>query len=233
MTSASGGHGGVLNSAPTRSQFFIGGDWVDPDGPGTIDVLDPATGGLLGTVPEGSTVDAGKAVVAAHSAADDWASWSPDHRARLLRALGAVLSDRAEELARLITAEVGSPLEFSRHQQVGLPIQVVNGIADLLPSMVWEERIDRALVVREPVGVVVAITPWNYPLHQAVAKVAAALGAGCTMMLKPSEVAPFSAFVLADDRSTGSACQQAPSTWSAGLGPVVGEALARHHADRT
>ena len=115
-----------------------------------------------------------------------------------MRRIGASLTARAEDLAALISTEVGSPLAFSRGTQVGLPIKVVEGMASELDSFSWEERIGPSIVVREPAGIVGAITPWNYPLHQMVAKVAAALAAGCTVVVKPSQVAPLSAFVLAD-----------------------------------
>ena len=152
---------------------------------------------------------------------------SPDERSDALRRIGAALTERSGALARLISTEVGSPLGFFYQHQVGLPIKVIAGMADAVDGFRWEERIGPSLVVREPAGVIAAITPWNYPLHQLVAKVAAALGAGCTVVAKPSEVAPLSALVLAEiftevDLPAG-VCNIVT-----GFGPVVGEAMASH-----
>jgi aldehyde dehydrogenase (NAD+) len=148
-------------------------------------------------------------------------------RAALLSALADGLTARVPELADLIAREVGSPLKFATSTQAGLPIVVLRSYAALLAEFAFEETIGSSLVLREPIGVVGAITPWNYPLHQVVAKVAAALAAGCTVVLKPSEVAPLSAYVLA---SVASAVGLPPGVLNVvtGTGPEVGEALAAH-----
>jgi acyl-CoA reductase-like NAD-dependent aldehyde dehydrogenase len=192
-----------------------------------IQVVDPTTTGVLGIVPAGSPADVDGAVEAAAAALPAWSATSVEERIGFLRALGGGLRSRAEELAGLISAEVGSPIEFSRSQQVGLPINVVEALADVLPSVEWSERAGTAEVVREPVGVVGAITPWNYPLHQVVLKVGAALAAGCTVVLKPSEVAPFSALVLAEIVEQLGLPAGVLNVVT-GHGPVVGEALAGH-----
>ncbi|MCW2615888.1 MAG: Aldehyde Dehydrogenase, partial [Frankiales bacterium] len=137
------------------------------------------------------------------------------------------LQERQEELAGLISQELGSPIKFSMMVQTGLPIMDFASMEHLVGELPWEQRIGNSLVVREPIGVVGAITPWNYPLHQVVAKVAAALAAGCTVVLKPSEVAPLSAFALAEVfEQVG--LPAGVFNLVTGLGPVVGEAIAEH-----
>ena len=149
-------------------------------------------------MPAGTPADVDRAVAAARAAFPAWSATPPAERAALLGALADGLAARADGIAALIATEVGSPLKFARSVQAGLPPTVLRSYAELLPGYAFEERIGNSLVLREPVGVVGAITPWNYPLHQVVAKVAAALAAGCTVVLKPSEVAPLSAYVLAE-----------------------------------
>ena len=150
----------------------------------------------------------------------------PD-RAALLKAAADALEARRDQVARLIATEMGTPFGFSLAVQVGNPVTVLRSYVDLLQTYCFEEQVTNSLIVREPIGVVAAITPWNYPLHQVVAKVAAALAAGCTVVLKPSEVAPLSALAFAEVlESVGRpACAFNLVT---GLGPVVGEALAAH-----
>ena len=215
-------------SAPSRHRAnFVGGRWVSSGGSSTIDVIDPSTEDAIASVAEGVPSDVDDAVTAATAAFADWSATTPRERAALLRQIGSALVERSGALARLISREVGSPLAFSASTQVGLPIDVIHGVADEVDEFAWETRIDAALIVREPVGVVGAITPWNYPLHQMVAKIAAALGAGCTVVAKPSEVAPLSAFVLAEIFEE---VELPPGVCNfvSGLGPVVGEAIAAH-----
>jgi acyl-CoA reductase-like NAD-dependent aldehyde dehydrogenase len=218
---------GRLQLPADHPLHYIGGRWVRSAGGGVIDVVDPAREVRIGSVAAGTAEDADEAVRAAAAAFGEWSSTPVAQRAAIIAALADGVADRAEELAGLITSEVGSPIGFSRSQQVGLPIDVARGIAGLLPGLPWEEQLGSALVVREPIGVVAAITPWNYPLHQAVAKVAAALGAGCTVVLKPSELAPFSAFALAEVLAEAGV---PPGVFNlvTGYGSEVGEALARH-----
>ncbi len=207
--------------------LFVGGAWVRPAGPDTLTVVNPTTERPLATVPAGTPVDVDRAVAAARAAFAGWAATPVAERAALLGALADGLTARIPELADLIAREVGSPLKFAASTQAGLPIVVLRSYAELLGSFAFEETIGNSLVLREPVGVVGAITPWNYPLHQVVAKVAAALAAGCTVVLKPSEVAPLSAYVLADVAASvglpAGVLNVVPGT-----GPVVGEALAAH-----
>ena len=207
--------------------FFVGGEWAAPAGGGAIEVVDPATERVIATVPEGTAADVDRAVAAARSALPGWSATAAPDRAKLLSALADGLAARGEEIARTISTEMGSPIGFARKVQAALPVTVLRSYADLLGRFAFEERIGNSLVVREPVGVVGAITPWNYPLHQVVAKVAPALAAGCTVVLKPSEVAPLSTYLLAE--AAGEAgLPGGVLNIVHGYGPVVGEALAAH-----
>ncbi|HEU0130532.1 MAG TPA: aldehyde dehydrogenase family protein [Mycobacteriales bacterium] len=210
-----------------RTQLYVDGAWVPSTGTATIDVVNPATEQVIGRIAEGTADDVDRAVRAARAAFDGWSRTSVEERAKFLTRLHEALSARAEEIARTITEEMGSPARFAQAVQAGLPVTVMGTYAQLVADYAFEETIGNSLVVREPVGVVGAITPWNYPLHQIVNKVAPALAAGCTVVLKPSEVAPFSAFLLAD------VCHEVglPAgvfNLVTGTGPVVGEAIASH-----
>jgi aldehyde dehydrogenase (NAD+) len=207
--------------------MFVAGAWVPSAGAGLLEVINPATEDVLATVPAGTAEDVELAVAAARAAAEGWAGTPPAARAALLGRIAHALDARAEEAARLITSEVGSPLRFAANVQVGLPLRVLRSYAALLSEYEFEERVGNSLVVKEPVGVVAAITPWNYPLHQVVAKVGAALAGGCPVVLKPSEVAPLSAHLLA---RVAAEAGLPPGVLNivTGTGPVVGEALAAH-----
>ena len=133
-------------------------------------------------------------------------------RAKVLTRVQEALGTRMDELADIITHEVGMPLTLSGLIQVGLPMNTFGSMAQVANDFTWEQQVGNSLIVREPIGVVGAITPWNYPLHQIAAKVAPALAAGCTVVLKPSEVAPLNAFVLAEV-SMRSGCPPGCSTW--------------------
>jgi acyl-CoA reductase-like NAD-dependent aldehyde dehydrogenase len=190
-------------------------------------VENPATGQVIGHVPEVGAADVARAVAAARAAFEGWAGTSRARRAAALAALRDGLAARREELAGLITAEMGAPTRLAGGLQVNLPIQVIDGYLRLLAEEPEPERIGGSLVLREPVGVVGAITPWNYPVHQAVAKIAPALAAGCPVVLKPSELAPLSAFLLAEVID-GIGLPPGVFNLVTGVGPVAGEALAGH-----
>ena len=181
-----------------RPHLYIDGSWVEPNGEGTIEVINPATEGVIGSVPVGSESDANAAVQAARAAFTDWSESTIDERSNYLNLLSSALKDRGEEIAELITSEVGTPIEYSRMAMVGTPRVVSRSYAKILDGFAWEEEIRNSIVVKEPIGVVAMITPWNFPLHQIIGKVAPAIAAGCTMVLKPSKEAPLNAFVLAD-----------------------------------
>jgi aldehyde dehydrogenase (NAD+) len=210
-----------------RDKHFIDGEWAQPAGSGTIDVINPATEEVIGRIPEGTPEDADRAVRAAREAFDSWSARDPEARAAYCAAIGAQLTERADELAHLITSELGMPLGLSRSIQAALPADNFAAMPELVKEIAWEERVGNSLVVREPAGVVAAITPWNYPLNQIALKVAPAMTAGCPVVLKPSEVTPLNAFVLAE------ACEAVglPAgvfNLVAGYGPVVGEAIVSH-----
>jgi acyl-CoA reductase-like NAD-dependent aldehyde dehydrogenase len=210
-----------------RDTLYVDGAWVTPDGGGTLEVVEASSEQVIGTIPEGTPADAQRAVAAARAAFDGWAATPVAERQRLLRAIADGLDARADEIAATVTAEVGMPLKLSRIIQAGLPIASFRLAADLLDEIALEEEVDSVLIVHEPVGVVGAITPWNYPLHQVACKVAPALAAGCTVVLKPSEVAPLSAFVLAEVIDAVG-LPKGVFNLVTGTGPVVGEAIASH-----
>jgi aldehyde dehydrogenase (NAD+) len=207
---------------------YINGTWSASADAGGIDVVNPATAAVIDRVPAGHDADVDAAVRAARSAFGSWSATSPAERAERLEAARLLLDERADDVAATITADMGSPLAFARRVQVGTPLAVLASFVDVLASYDHGgERVGNALVVREPVGVVGAITPWNYPLHQVVAKVAAALAAGCTIVLKPSEVAPLAAYALADIfHETG--LPAGVFNLVSGTGKIVGEAIAAH-----
>ncbi|HET8643185.1 MAG TPA: aldehyde dehydrogenase family protein, partial [Pseudonocardiaceae bacterium] len=189
--------------------------------------MNPATEEVIGTVPAGTAAEVDAAVVAARSAFATWSVTPPEERAAAVRRIAEGLAARRGEIAATITAEMGSPITFATKVQAALPVATSSGLADLLDGFPWTEELGNSLVVREPVGVVGAITPWNYPLHQVVNKVVPALAAGCTVVLKPSEVAPLTAGILAEIIADAGVPAGAFNIVH-GVGPVVGEALAAH-----
>lgn len=211
----------------SHQQVFINGAWRTPAGPGLIDVESASTQQTIGRVPEGGAADIDAAAEAAEHALRSWSQTTVEERAGWLDKIGAELEARASDIARTIAQEVGSPITMATSIQAGLPTLVTKSYAKLIRETALEETIGNSLILREPVGVVGAITPWNYPLHQIMAKVAPALAAGCTIVLKPSEIAPLNAFLLAE------ACLEIELPAGvvnivSGTGPVVGEALAAH-----
>jgi aldehyde dehydrogenase (NAD+) len=208
-------------------RIYVDGAWTPSTGTASIPVENPATEKVITQVPDGTPEDVDLAVAAARRAFPAWAATDADTRAALLRSLADGLAARRPEVAATITAEMGCPAKVADSVQVGLPITVLRSYADLLGQEEPAQHIGHSLVLREPVGVVAAITPWNYPLHQAVAKVAAALAAGCAVVLKPSEVAPLSAYSLLEIAHDAGLPPGVLNLVS-GSGPVVGEALARH-----
>jgi aldehyde dehydrogenase (NAD+) len=210
-----------------RETVFIGGEWVEPSGADPIEVVNPTSEETIATVPGCTPVDVDRAVEAAREAFEGWSRTPREERARLIGAIAAGLEARADELAAMIAQELGMPLKLSRMVQVGLGINHFAAMPALMEQVAWEEEVGNSRVLREPIGVVGAITPWNYPLNQIGAKVAAALGAGCTVVLKPSEVVPLNAFALAE---VVEAAGLPPGVFNlvSGTGPVVGEAIAAH-----
>jgi len=211
----------------THREFFIGGKWQAATGKSSIQVLSASTEEPIGSIPEGTPQDVNLAVTAARRAFESWSQTTVAERADWLTKLANALKERGERIATIIAQEVGSPMSMATPVQAGLPVVVTGSYAKLIAEVKLEQEIGNSLVVREPFGVVGAITPWNYPLHQIMAKVAPALAAGCTVVLKPSEVAPLNAFLLAE------ACEAIGLPAGVlnivtGYGPVVGEAIASH-----
>ena len=177
---------------------YIDGQWRPPDGRARIDVRSPSTEEAIGSVGAGTAADVDRAVESAARALPAWSATSPGDRAAWLSTLADGLEARQAQIARVISEEVGTPIRISTPIQAGQPVAIARYYADLARRFRFESPVGHSLIVREPWGVVGAITPWNYPLHQILAKVAAALAAGCTVVLKPSEVAPLNACLLAD-----------------------------------
>lgn len=192
-----------------------------------IEVVNPATEEVIGTLPEGTPADVDAAVARAVQAFPAWSETPVEERAKAVRAIIDGLKERADELAATMTREMGTPLTFSQKVQVANPVSIAEGVAKVLEDGYFEpEEIGNSLVFREPVGVVAAITPWNFPLQQMVAKVVPALAAGNAVVLKPSELAPGTADLLAEIIAAATP----PDVFQLvhGTGPVVGEALAAH-----
>jgi acyl-CoA reductase-like NAD-dependent aldehyde dehydrogenase len=217
----------VATDTQVKHMLYIGGEWVDPAGDETIDVVNASTEEVMGRVPQSTPADVDRAVTAARKAFETWSQTPLVERANLIRAVAAGLAARADEVASTVAQELGMPLAQCKGIQAGLPTMTFSSVPDLVEEVAWEERVGNSLVVREPIGVVGAITPWNYPLHQVAAKVAPAIAVGCTVVLKPSEVAPLSAFILAeimDDAGVPAGVFNLVT----GTGPVVGEAIVSH-----
>ena len=210
-----------------RDQLYINGHWAAARGDKSIDVINASTEEVMGRVPEGTADEVNAAVAAARAAFDGWAATPVAERAALLQKIHEGLKARTEEIGRLIAGEVGMPVKLATMIQAGSPTATFGMYAKMLGSYAFEEKVGNSLVLREPVGVVAAITPWNYPLHQIAAKVAPALAAGCTVVLKPSEVAPLNAFVLAEIIHAAG-LPAGVFNLITGYGPVVGEAMAAH-----
>jgi acyl-CoA reductase-like NAD-dependent aldehyde dehydrogenase len=210
-----------------RDKVFIGGEWVEPAGSEPIEVVNSTTEEVMGTVPACSAEDVDRAVAAARQAFESWSQAPREERAGYLSAIAAGLGERSEEIAATISQELGMPLKLSQMIQVGLPTSQFAAMPGLMEEVAWEEQIGNSRVLREAVGVLGAITPWNYPLNQIAAKVAPALAAGCTVVLKPSEVTPLNAFLLTEVIEAAG-LPAGVFNLITGVGPVVGEAIAAH-----
>jgi len=210
-----------------RQEIYLNGAWTTSSTGEYIDVVNPANEEVIGQIPSCGEEDVEWAVAAARDAFESWGSTSVGIRREFLRKIHEGMVKRGEEIAQTITAELGIPIKLSRRIQTGLPAAVMESYVKLLGDYPFEERIGNSLVVKEPAGVAACITPWNYPLHQVVAKVAPALAAGCTVVLKPSEVVPLSAFILAEIIHEAGLPAGVFNLVS-GYGEPVGEAMAGH-----
>jgi acyl-CoA reductase-like NAD-dependent aldehyde dehydrogenase len=211
----------------TRDRLFIDGEWVEPAGAGVIEVVDAATEERLGEVPAGTAEDLDRAVAAARRAFDGWAATPVEERTACLDRLHQNLMARATDLGTLVAHEVGMPLATATVVQGALPALIVQTFVDIARKFAFEEPAGTSTVVYEPVGVVGCLTPWNYPVLLTVSKLAAAVAAGCTVVLKPSEVAPLTAFVLAEE-AVAAGFPAGVVNLVSGYGEDVGERLVAH-----
>jgi acyl-CoA reductase-like NAD-dependent aldehyde dehydrogenase len=212
---------------PEHDKIYIDGAWVPSSGSGSIEVYDSTNGEVIGRIPQGTAADVDAAAKAAAAAFPEWAGKTPEERAKFCSRIAEGLGARMDEIATVVTREAGMPKWLSLLVQAGLPINSFATAAAVAESYEYETTVGNSLVVKEPVGVVGAITPWNYPLHQIAAKVAFALAAGCTVVLKPSEIAPLDAYILAEViHDTG--LPAGVFNLVTGTGPEVGEAISKH-----
>jgi aldehyde dehydrogenase (NAD+)/betaine-aldehyde dehydrogenase len=210
-----------------HDSHYIGGQWVAAESIERIEVINSTTEQVMGSVPAGTAAEVDAAVQAAQAAFPAWSQVPAWDRAQLMAAVGAELSARLEQIAVLVAQELGMPVVQAAAIQAGLPAMTFGSMPEMVEQIEWERQVGNSLVLREPVGVVGAITPWNYPLHQVAAKVGPALTAGCTVVLKPSEVTPLTAFLLAEVfDSVG--VPAGVFNLVCGTGPVVGKAIAAH-----
>ena len=206
---------------------YINGRWVKAESIQTLPVHDSSTEEVIASVPAGTASEADRAVRAARAAFDRWSALPVEARARYLDKIAAGVKARSDELAVTIAREVGMPLKQAKAIQVGGPAWHWGNFAKVARGFEWEKKIGNSLVVREAIGVVGCITPWNFPLSQITLKIAPAMAAGCTVVLKPSEIAPVNAMILAEIIHEAGL---PPGVFNLvnGLGPVVGEVLATH-----
>ncbi|MGV9953644.1 aldehyde dehydrogenase family protein [Streptomyces cellulosae] len=207
--------------------MYIDGAWRPAAGRDVIEVVGPADEQVIATVPAGTVEDVDAAVRAARAALPAWAATPPAERGARLAALRDQLHARRDEIAATVTAELGAPEKLSQTVHAGVPVAVAGSYAELASTYEFEEKIGNSTVFHEPVGVVGAITPWNYPLHQIVAKAAPALAAGCTIVVKPAENTPLVARIFAECVHEAGV-PAGVFNLVTGLGPVAGQALAEH-----
>ena len=212
----------------TYDKVYINGKWVAPQGQDkAIEVFDSTNEQVMATIPSCNAQDVDLAAKAAAAAFFSWSALDVEERAKYMNRIGDGIAARMDELATAISRETGMTKFLSQMIQVGLPINSFKQAAIVAENFKYSRELGTSLVVREPIGVVGCITPWNYPLHQITAKVAFAMAAGCTVVLKPSEIAPIDAFILAEIIDEVG-LPAGVFNLVTGTGPVVGEALAAH-----
>ncbi|KAA8983431.1 aldehyde dehydrogenase family protein [Halospina sp. K52047b] len=208
------------------NKLYINGEWEDWSGQ-TLKVHEAATGEVMAEVPAAGRAEMDRAVDSAHQAFESWSRTSRDERLAILKQLLDGLNTRAPEIAETVSREVGMPAKLAGQIQAGMPIATTQSYVELLPEYDFTEQVGNSEVQYAPVGVVGCITPWNYPLHQVMLKVVPALAAGCTVVLKPSEIAPGSAFILAEILE-GTDLPKGVFNMVCGLGEEAGDTLIRH-----
>jgi aldehyde dehydrogenase (NAD+) len=208
-------------------KFYIDGAWVDPAGPATLDVINPATEAPFLTIAMGNATDVDHAVAAARKAFGTWAFSTREERLALLRRVLDEYNRRFEDIAQAVTAEMGAPIEFAREAQAWAGRAHMEAAIAALEDFTFEKTRGSSQIILEPIGVAALITPWNWPLNQIVCKVAPALAAGCTVVLKPSEIAPVSGLIFAEIMD---AAGTPPGVFNLvnGNGPDVGQVLSEH-----
>lgn len=211
----------------TKDKFYINGQWCKPAGTALKAVINPATEQPIAQVAMGNAEDVERAVHAARNAFDAWSQTTPAERAAYIDKIVAGLEARGDEIAQIITAEMGIPVSLAKPVQVGNPLFTFVEAAKLAREYEFESDLGTTHIVKEPIGVCAMITPWNVPLHQIAGKVAPALAAGCTMVLKPSTPAPLDAFILAEIIHDAG-LPAGVFNLIVGDGAVVGEALSAH-----
>ncbi len=210
-----------------RDKLYIGGEWVDPSSDDKIEVVNPSTEEVIGSVPSGTAEDVDRAVEAAKTAFESWGQTSREERANYLRAIAGGMQERAQEIITTIASELGMPVKLTQAIQLGLPLNAFAQMPTWMDEIEWERQLGNSLVVKEPVGVIGAITPWNYPLHQIAGKVAPALAAGCTVVLKPASQTPLCTFILAEIMDSVG-LPAGVFNLVTGPGGAIGERLASH-----
>jgi len=208
-------------------KFYIGGEWVEPTTGDTLDVVNPATEEPIGRVAMGGPADVDRAVAAAWAAFERWSGSTREERIALFERIIEVFKTRLGDLAEAITEEMGAPAKLAKRAQAPSGLGHFSTTLEVLKSFEFEERLGNATVVREPIGVCALITPWNWPINQIACKVAPALAAGCTMVLKPSELAPFNAVIFAEIMDEAGVPAGVFNLVN-GDGPTVGAALSSH-----
>ncbi|MFZ5571055.1 MAG: aldehyde dehydrogenase family protein [Thermodesulfobacteriota bacterium] len=210
-----------------RDSVYMDGKWRKPSGNEWLEVENPCTETVVGRVAMGNTADVDTAVTAAGRAFESWSTTSVEEREDFLLRIAEALAERQDEIGDTIAGEMGMPVTWARMLQAGLPIAAFNSFARIIKDYPFAYGADSTHIRREPIGVCGFITPWNYPLHQIAGKVAPAIAAGCTMVLKPSQLAPLNAFLLAEIME---AVGLPPGVFNlvCGSGNEVGQALAAH-----
>ncbi|MEU9787184.1 aldehyde dehydrogenase family protein [Streptomyces phaeochromogenes] len=210
-----------------RDQIFINGKWMSSSADGVISVTSPITEETVATIPAGSAEDVDLAVRAAADAFPAWSRTSVDERVEMLHKLARLTEARSEDITRAVVSEIGQPAQIAQESQGAAAVEDLRSIAESLPGIMWEEQVGHTLVAREAAGVVGAITPWNGPMRMVCMKAGAAIAAGCTVVLKGTEVAPLSSFIFAEIVAEAGLPDGVFNLVS-GAGPDVGEALVTH-----
>ena len=211
----------------TYEKLYINGEWTTPNGKATSEVINPATNAVTTRVPAGDEIDVDRAVLAARAAFPSWSQTTTKERAELMRALADKLDERKEELEQVMVDELGMPIQLADDYQVSGPIESIRGFANRCEELDRVEEINNSLIYQEPVGVCAFINPWNYPMHQMIGKVAPALAAGCTMVVKAASQTPSHAFIMAEAiHAVG--FPAGVFNLVHGSGRIIGEAMCRH-----